>query len=182
MSIRRRSSGKGTSLYAGFFPETSYNSSTNSRRVAGGLAPRLNVSPSAAGDDAVGVFEYNADLFDPARVARFADHYLHLAQRVLAAPNQALARLDYLDGEERTRVLQTWNDTSVDWPTNATCLYDPIVARAKATPNAIAVIEPALSEPNGESPALSEPLGESPALSEPNGESKGRGRGRGRRT
>ncbi|HWN45428.1 MAG TPA: amino acid adenylation domain-containing protein, partial [Thermoanaerobaculia bacterium] len=59
----------------------------------------------------VGGLEYNADLFDPATVARLLANFETLLRGIATAPQRRLSDLPLLTGAER-RLLAAWNDTA----------------------------------------------------------------------
>jgi amino acid adenylation domain-containing protein len=63
-----------------------------------------------------GPLEYDADLFDPATVARLLDRFYGLGAAVTAGPEVRLSALPVLEGAARHQVLREWNDTSGSIP------------------------------------------------------------------
>ncbi|MBF0411474.1 MAG: amino acid adenylation domain-containing protein [Desulfamplus sp.] len=61
-------------------------------------------------------FEYAADLFEPATVARMAKHFMTLLAGVAAKPEQALKQVSLLTLEQRELILNGWNKTYRDFP------------------------------------------------------------------
>ncbi|MFL6253470.1 MAG: amino acid adenylation domain-containing protein [Pyrinomonadaceae bacterium] len=82
-----------------------------------------------------GALEYNSDLFDPATVARMAEHFRTLVEEVAARPDERLARLPMLGADERLQILRGWNETRADYPKDA-CLQQLFEAQAARTPDA----------------------------------------------
>lgn len=60
----------------------------------------LSLSCAEQGDDLEGVLEYSSDLFEPATVARLAEHYVALVAAALDQPGQPLADLPLLSSAE----------------------------------------------------------------------------------
>jgi amino acid adenylation domain-containing protein len=81
--------------------------------------------------------EYNTDLFDAARIARMADHYLALLDAVLRDPAQRVSALPMLTAAE-LGAFEEWNATASDYPRDQSV---PMVFAgiAAATPDAPAV-------------------------------------------
>jgi len=90
-------------------------------------------------DGLSGSVTYNTDLYDRETVARMARHLDHLLLSMLRQPDQSLALLDWIDGDERRALLTTFNDSAADYPAvrDIVELFDAHVAR---TPDAPAVI------------------------------------------
>ncbi|MBV8070954.1 MAG: amino acid adenylation domain-containing protein, partial [Acidobacteriaceae bacterium] len=82
------------------------------------------------------VWEYSADLFAPATVARMAGHYATLLEAVLAAPEAAVGSLCLLSGAER-RALAAWNATARPLP--GAGLAGLFAAQARARGAAVAL-------------------------------------------
>jgi Condensation domain len=61
-------------------------------------------------------FEYRADLFEPATIARMVGHFLHLLAGALDTPNVPFSRLPLLDDRERSQLLIEWNRTTAEYP------------------------------------------------------------------
>ena len=91
-----------------------------------------------AGERIVCGVEYDADLFLPATMERFLEHYRVLLESAVADPDARLADLEILTPEERRR-LAAWNDTALARP-QGVCVHELIAAQAARTPEAPAVI------------------------------------------
>ncbi|MFG3289587.1 amino acid adenylation domain-containing protein [Streptomyces sp. NPDC048179] len=76
----------------------------------------LNLRMIDTGRELIGWLDHDVELFDPATAERFAEHFTHVLTAVAADPTAALSRIDPLGSAERARLLDTWNDTAVDWP------------------------------------------------------------------
>ncbi len=85
-----------------------------------------------------GKLVYNTDLFDRSTVERMARRFDTLVRSIVAAPDTRVSALDLLDPAERTLVVDTWNDTSADFPAAAT-LHGIIEQQVTRTPDAVAV-------------------------------------------
>jgi amino acid adenylation domain-containing protein len=99
----------------------------------------LLVSLSEHPDGITGTWEYDADLFDPATVARLAGHFEHLLAGAVAAPRREVAELPLLDRSQRHQVLTEWSGTAAGLgePRPVHRLFEAQVARA---PEAVAVV------------------------------------------
>ena len=96
----------------------------------------LTLSMIDTATELIGVFEYNADLFEAATIARMCGHFRTLLEAIAQHPQQSLAQLPLLTTDEWQQ-LQRWNDTRADFP--ATSLPALIAAQAQAQPDAIAI-------------------------------------------
>ena len=85
-----------------------------------------------------GSLEYTTALFDPATIARVAQHYVTLLQGIVDAPQTRLYELPLLTMEERRQILIDWNSTQAAFPTDR-CLHQLFEAQAEKTPDADAV-------------------------------------------
>jgi len=85
-----------------------------------------------------GFVEYNTDLFEAASVTRMIDHYRILLSGIVAKPDQPIAVLPLLAANELKQIVEEWNRTTVDFPTEE-CLPGLIEQQVARTPNAIAV-------------------------------------------
>ncbi|WP_405861031.1 amino acid adenylation domain-containing protein [Streptomyces sp. NBC_00090] len=91
-------------------------------------------------DGIVGEIVYRTGLFDPDTVRSLADRFIRVLQAVVTDPDQRLARLDVLDGDERDTILRSWNDTVRPLPDAS--LPRLFAARASVTPDTVAVTGP----------------------------------------
>jgi amino acid adenylation domain-containing protein len=87
----------------------------------------------------IGWLEYDRDLFDAATIARMAGHFERLLEAAVAEPDRSVAELPLLTEDERRQVVETWNDTRVDYPLD-TCLHELCEAQVERTPDAIALV------------------------------------------
>ena len=84
-----------------------------------------------------GLFVYNTDLFEPATVARLADHFTAMLTRLLAEPDARVDDAEILGTAERAELI-TFNDTAAEFPAEMT-LHGLVEAQAARTPDAVAV-------------------------------------------
>ncbi|WP_316234768.1 non-ribosomal peptide synthetase [Bradyrhizobium sp. SZCCHNR1020] len=83
-------------------------------------------------------FKYDPELFEGATVARMADHFVGLLERVLEDPQQPLGAYPLLTRAERQTVLIDWNKTEADYAKDQ-CVHQLLEQQARHTPDAIAV-------------------------------------------
>jgi amino acid adenylation domain-containing protein len=86
-----------------------------------------------------GVFEYSTALFDRTTIERLSRHFANLLEAIVANPGQTLTQLQLLSEDERTRLLEEWNDTEADYPREAS-LPGLVAAQTARTPDAIAIV------------------------------------------
>ena len=91
------------------------------------------------GEEVWAEIEYSTDLFDSASIERMFGHYQTLLEAVAADPEQRVSELPLLPDAERRQLLVQWNDTKVDYPACA-CIHEPFEARARQTPDRVAVV------------------------------------------
>lgn len=86
----------------------------------------------------VGALQYNTALFEPATIARMADHFQMLIADIIARPDQPIAELKLLTSAEQ-QTLHDWNATDVAAFREHT-LLELLEAQAARTPDALAVV------------------------------------------
>ncbi|QYB03298.1 amino acid adenylation domain-containing protein [Rhodococcus sp. USK10] len=122
------------------FPEVAFPGLEWSTVPAPTGTSRFDLSVTVAPDGhqgLAGVIEYASDLFDRATVEAIAARYVRLLDRIVADPQARIEGYEILEPDERERVLQRWNDTSVPIPDSTIPgLFGQQVA---ATPDAVAV-------------------------------------------
>jgi amino acid adenylation domain-containing protein len=84
--------------------------------------------------------EYSTDLFDDATAGRVLDHYRVMLEGIVADPGRRLSELPLLTGTERRLVLESWTDTSAEFPKDQ-CVHELFAAQALRTPDALAIID-----------------------------------------
>jgi amino acid adenylation domain-containing protein len=84
------------------------------------------------------VVKYNTDLFDADTMRQFLRHYQVLLEAVVADPGSPVRTVPLLTAEERGRVIEEWNRTDMELPTQL-CIHQLVEAQAARRPDAIAV-------------------------------------------
>ena len=94
------------------------------------------------GPELAGHFEYNTDLFEPATIARLADHFVRLLEGVIAGPELRVSELPLLAPAERHLLLVEAGDTAPSFRVDPACtrLHHPFAAQAERTPDAVALV------------------------------------------
>ncbi|WP_396229873.1 condensation domain-containing protein, partial [Frankia sp. CpI1-P] len=85
-----------------------------------------------------GWLEYNSDLFDAATVQRLSEQLELLVTRLVADPDEPVARVAMLTAEQERRLRLEWNDTRRDWP-QPLLTHERFARQAALTPDAEAV-------------------------------------------
>jgi amino acid adenylation domain-containing protein len=81
---------------------------------------------------------YKQDLFDPSTIVRLAEHYLHLLDHAVTAPDRPVRDVPLLSAAQRQQLVE-WNDTAEVFA-GESCLHELILAQAVRTPDAPAVV------------------------------------------
>ncbi len=85
-----------------------------------------------------GSLEFSTDLFVEETIARFLGHFQTLLEGIVSAPDARLSALPLLTADERAQVLEDWNSTRVDLPSEPIhALFEGQVERA---PDALALV------------------------------------------
>ncbi|MEU6585444.1 non-ribosomal peptide synthase/polyketide synthase [Nocardia sp. NPDC046763] len=107
---------------------------------------QLSVGDDAATGELSAQFTYATDIFDEATVAAFARRLDVVLEAVTDEPDRLVGEIDLLIGDERSRVLMSWNDTTRDTrellpatDSGTATLVDVFEARALTCPDAPAV-------------------------------------------
>jgi non-ribosomal peptide synthetase component F len=99
----------------------------------------LTLSMENTADGLVGVWEYNADLFDEVTIARMAGHFQTLLEALAANPIQPISELPLLTQRERHQLLVEWNNTTTDYPFDK-CIHQLFEEQVALTPDAVALV------------------------------------------
>ena len=81
---------------------------------------------------------YQTDVYGPQTITRMLGHWKRLLESMAAHPDQTLGELPMVTQDERRQLVESWNQTTSDYPRNA-CIHHLFEEHAAATPNAIAV-------------------------------------------
>ncbi len=85
------------------------------------------------------VFEYSADLFDQATMARMLGHFECLLEGIASDPGQRVSALPLLGAAERHQLVVEWNDTAAAYPHDQ-CIHQLFEAQAERTGDAMALV------------------------------------------
>ncbi|MCU0290091.1 MAG: condensation domain-containing protein, partial [Acidobacteria bacterium] len=83
-------------------------------------------------------FEYCTRLFKPETIARFAGFFKAVAGQVTQQPHILIAGIEIIPGEEKQKILDTFNNTVVDYPHDKT-IQQLFAEQAAQTPDYIAL-------------------------------------------
>jgi amino acid adenylation domain-containing protein len=86
-----------------------------------------------------GLFVYSVDVFEPATIARMAEHFRALLESIVADPTRRLSNLPFLTESERYQMLVKWNDTRTDYPKEL-CVHQLFEAQVEQMPDAVGVV------------------------------------------
>ncbi|WP_433624777.1 amino acid adenylation domain-containing protein [Nocardia sp. CA-120079] len=102
----------------------------------------LTIQEAARGAGMVAELSFARDLFDDAAVQGFAERFVGLLEQIIARPDTPVGDIDLLSDTERAAVLWRWNDTNREFAAVGT-LVDEFAGQAAATPDAVAIVDPA---------------------------------------
>jgi len=83
--------------------------------------------------------EYNTDIYEQEMMEGLSVHFEELLSAIIAAPEQAAAKLDFLSTQEKDLLLNGFNNTAAAYPQNRT-IVDLFAEQVIKTPEVIAVI------------------------------------------
>ncbi|MCK4259026.1 MAG: non-ribosomal peptide synthase/polyketide synthase [Halanaerobiales bacterium] len=83
--------------------------------------------------------EYSVRLFKPETIERMSRHFINLLKRIVEKPELQIAKIEMISEEERTQILNEFNDTIINYPKEKTIqqLFEEQVVK---TPEKIAVV------------------------------------------
>ncbi len=108
----------------------------------GGTAPPpadLSMTLTPRGDEVELWLRYSERVFDAAAARRFAAHYANLLEAALDSPDVPLPALEFLDVQERARILEQGTGPRSEYPRAP--VHAVFAAQARATPQRPAVRE-----------------------------------------
>ena len=82
---------------------------------------------------------FNRDLYDKSSVSRWLSHWKRILEQVVDSPRIPLRQLELLSDQERDLVLERWNATERDYPTDDT-LQSLLERRADRDPDRTALV------------------------------------------
>ncbi len=106
----------------------------------GALKFELALTLAEGEDGLAGTLDYDAGLFDAATAKRLLGHLGVLLAAAVDDPGRRVAELPLLDAAERHQVLAEWGDTAAADPEEELGIHHRVLAQARLTPAAEAVI------------------------------------------
>lgn len=83
--------------------------------------------------------KYNADIYDKELIENLIKHYKKLLSEIVRNPQKSINKIDFLEDEERNKLLYSFNDTKMSYPNNKS-IIDIFEQEVQKAPNNIAVI------------------------------------------
>ncbi|KAG0222973.1 hypothetical protein BGX31_008767, partial [Mortierella sp. GBA43] len=87
----------------------------------------------------VGSLRYATSLFDHATIEKHVGYLITMLQEMSSDVNQSISAPVLLSSDERTLLLETWNATQEDYPTDV-CLHHKFEQQVLRTPEATAIV------------------------------------------
>jgi len=98
----------------------------------------LKVTVGCAQNATTLAIDFDTDLFESKDLAPILAHMSNLLRAALDAPKKSISSLMLMSEQERSKVLDSFNDTQLDYPRNSS-LTDLLIEQADQTPERIAV-------------------------------------------
>ncbi|MCV9927835.1 amino acid adenylation domain-containing protein [Flavobacterium sp. LS1R49] len=83
--------------------------------------------------------EYNTDIYESSFIEKIFTHFEQLLSIMIAEPQAKIQHIDYLNSEEKQRLLVDFNNTQVDYPRDKT-IVELFEEQVQKTPDNIAVV------------------------------------------
>ncbi len=101
----------------------------------------LTLNMEDRGQELVGVLEYNTDIFEDVTVARMLRNFQRLFEAIVSDPDMRVGSLPLVSAEEHRQLVQEWNETEADYPTDA-CLPQLFTPAVRRSPQVVAITGP----------------------------------------
>ncbi len=98
----------------------------------------LTLTMLEMGERIVAVMGYNRELFEGATIERMLRHYEKLLEGMVREPEQGIREIEILSEAERKQVLEEWNATAREYPTEQ-CIHELFEQQVEQSPDAIAM-------------------------------------------
>lgn len=95
------------------------------------------------------LWTYSTELYDPRFISNLSEKYLSIMRQCMADPGMTIRDVDVLSVAERTLLLEGWNATAVDYPSER-CIHELFEAQAAQRPQATALVYQGASLSYGE--------------------------------
>jgi amino acid adenylation domain-containing protein len=99
----------------------------------------LRLGLSETNESILGGMHYSTALFDEASIQRQIGYLITMLKAIVVDSSQAVAGIDLVPDEERTLLLDTWNDTDADYAGHV-CLQQLFEDQVRRTPEARALV------------------------------------------
>ena len=86
----------------------------------------------------LGRFKYSTDLFEPATVARMADHFTTLIESIVATPDQRISTFSLLTAQERQEISRQLRPSHAE-PVPDVSLHELVTRQCERTPDALSL-------------------------------------------
>ncbi|MEG7378138.1 amino acid adenylation domain-containing protein [Bacillus subtilis] len=84
-------------------------------------------------------FVYNANVYDQASVERMQAHFMQIIKQMVNDPEIGVQELDMLAADERSLLIETFNDTLAEYPKEKT-IHQLFEEQAERTPEQVAIV------------------------------------------
>nr|WP_277344895.1 non-ribosomal peptide synthetase [Paenibacillus thiaminolyticus] len=99
----------------------------------------LTFSLTEEAEGIAGSIEYACSLYEEETIERMAGHFKQVLDTILSDPNRKLSSIEIISPEEKAQILETFNDTSADYPRDKT-IHQLVEEQAERTPDRAAVV------------------------------------------
>ncbi|MEW6735521.1 MAG: amino acid adenylation domain-containing protein, partial [Acidobacteriota bacterium] len=99
----------------------------------------LTLEIEDSGNELLGYFEYNINIFDAVTISRMVEHWQILLDNIVVDPYKRIVDLSLLTTAERHQLLTVWNNTGRHYAQDS-CIHKLFEAQVEQTPNAIALV------------------------------------------
>jgi non-ribosomal peptide synthetase component F len=86
-----------------------------------------------------GSLQYSSDLFKGETISRMLGHFRNLLEEIVANPEQRINDLPLLTAADRHQLLEEWNDTKRDYPSDK-CIHQLFEEQVERSPDSIALV------------------------------------------
>lgn len=101
--------------------------------------PGSELTVAIAHDGGSMLWAFDAGVYQPDAIARMQRQFIAFLTNASTDPSLPIGEASLLDVEDRRLVLETWNDTDVEFPANR-CIHELIEDQAQRTPEAVALV------------------------------------------
>ncbi|WP_170958295.1 non-ribosomal peptide synthetase [Bacillus pseudomycoides] len=84
-------------------------------------------------------FDYNTNAYERSNIQRIGNHFITLINQIIQKPEMAIDMLNIITEEEKTQILEVFNDTKMNYPKDKT-IHELFEEQVELTPEQIAVV------------------------------------------